>query len=156
VFFKVNEHKSCKIRIKYVQIAWGHYCVRSPSTPIMFWSMSIHWTSLHKQGGKHGQEYPPSGAQLQWTAIGFVWFGVQIAPETCRAYNVKNNKQYEVHPIGLESNIYVTKMYGTTNINASWKLLTRIQNIMLNRCLYNSISLVTIQHQPNAVPILQN
>jgi hypothetical protein len=41
---------------------------------------------------------------------------VQIAPETCRAYNVvKNSKEYKVHLDGIASNIYITKIYGTIN-----------------------------------------
>jgi hypothetical protein len=39
---------------------------------------------------------------------------VQIAPETCRA-NDERNKEYSVHLVGPELNIYITKMYGTTN-----------------------------------------
>jgi hypothetical protein len=51
---------------------------------------------------------------------------VQIAPETCKAYNVvKNNKEYKIHLVGLESNIYFTKMYGTTNINGKSKVHPR-------------------------------
>jgi hypothetical protein len=38
-----------------------------------------------------------------------------MAPETCRA-NDERNKEYSVHLVGPELNIYVTKMYGTTNI----------------------------------------
>jgi hypothetical protein len=41
---------------------------------------------------------------------------VQIAPETCRANVVKKEIKNTVHLVGLELNMYVTKMYGTTNI----------------------------------------
>jgi hypothetical protein len=40
---------------------------------------------------------------------------VQIALETCRA-NDERNKEYAVHLVGPELNIYITYMYGTTNI----------------------------------------
>jgi hypothetical protein len=43
---------------------------------------------------------------------------VQIAPETCRAKDEKN-KEYGIHLVGLELNIYITKMYGNTNIKFS-------------------------------------
>jgi hypothetical protein len=42
-------------------------------------------------------------------------FRVQRAPETCRA-NAEKNKEYNVHLVGPELNIHITKMYGTTNI----------------------------------------
>jgi hypothetical protein len=40
---------------------------------------------------------------------------VQIAHETCRA-NDEINEEYSIHLVGPELNIYITKMYGTTNI----------------------------------------
>jgi hypothetical protein len=47
-------------------------------------------------------------------AFVLLMMGANIAPETCRAYNVvKNNKEYKVHLVGLESNIYVYKNYTT-------------------------------------------
>jgi hypothetical protein len=46
---------------------------------------------------------------------------VQIAPETCRA-NDERNKECSVHLVGPELNIYVTKMYGTTNIKFNYQM----------------------------------
>jgi hypothetical protein len=46
---------------------------------------------------------------------------VQITPETCTA-NDERKKEYSVHLVGLELNIYITKMYGTTNIKYTGNL----------------------------------
>jgi hypothetical protein len=54
------------------------------------------------QWNKHTKPYKTYGCTLQLCS----WWWVQIAPETCRAHNVvKNNKEYEIHLVGLESNI---------------------------------------------------
>jgi hypothetical protein len=47
---------------------------------------------------------------------------VQIALETCRD-NDERNKEYSVHLVGPELNIYITKMYGTTNIRFTGTVL---------------------------------
>jgi hypothetical protein len=79
--------------------------------------------------------HPSSGAQLQRTAIGFVWFGVlfhwsrywlgqphtfsavNFRPETCTAKNKEEKRMHKKYIyLYLELNIYVTNMYGTTNI----------------------------------------
>jgi hypothetical protein len=38
-----------------------------------------------------------------------------MAPKTCRAKD-ERNKECSVHLVGPKLNIYITKMYGTTNI----------------------------------------
>jgi hypothetical protein len=43
---------------------------------------------------------------------------VQIAPEACRA-NDERNKEYSAHLVGPKLNMYITKMYGTTDIKYS-------------------------------------
>jgi hypothetical protein len=46
------------------------------------------------------------------TAAYSLWL---YAPETCRANDERNN-EYSIHLVGSELNIYVTKIYGITNI----------------------------------------
>jgi hypothetical protein len=47
---------------------------------------------------------------------------VQIAPETCRP-NDERNKEYSVHLVGLELNIYVTNIFETTKSDLVRKIL---------------------------------
>jgi hypothetical protein len=68
--------------------------------------------------------HPSSGAQLQRTAIGFYLWKTEVSVSSgvdvylvwiCRA-NEERNEEYSVHLVGPELNIYITKMYATTNI----------------------------------------
>jgi hypothetical protein len=68
---------------------------------LLYWSRYWFGTPLH----------------LSMVSFRLVWegFARQIVPETCRA-NDERNKEYSVHLVGTELNIYITKMFGTTNI----------------------------------------
>jgi hypothetical protein len=74
------------------------------------WSRYWFGTPLYLLQWNNTKPYKTYGCTRQLCS----WWRVQIAPETCIA-NYEINK-YSVHLVGPELNIYVTEMYGTTNI----------------------------------------
>jgi hypothetical protein len=77
--------------------------------------------------------YKTYGCTLQLCS----WWWVQIANIVKKQIK---NIVYMVHPVGLELNIYVTKMYGTTNIKScsrcwEWPSRSRLVWHLVNRVL---------------------
>jgi hypothetical protein len=58
------------------------------------------------------------------------WFGTPLHLSTVSyKKSCQENKEYSVHLVGLELNMYVTKMYGTTNIKCTYIVAVRINEI---------------------------
>jgi hypothetical protein len=53
---------------------------------------------------------------MAYAAVVLLMMGANSTPKHVELTLPKRNKEYNVHLVGLELNIYVTKMYGTTII----------------------------------------
>jgi hypothetical protein len=91
----------------------------SGSTRCTLYSLFLSSLALHVSGAicTHHQEHNCS--VQPWVVYGLVCYSVgalTLKHGQLQTGSDERNKEYSVHLVGPELNIYITKMYGTTNI----------------------------------------